>query len=224
MSQDEPKSRKLVISKTQELINRSGQTVKPVTLTSDDFHSWLDRKAALLIFFLLAILGGALASWTGLAQPKIALDLISEHPIIGVVIYLSIMIPIIERVAETYRLNFRSAAKERKAEQLKYYLDHYQGSDKEERITSKMKSLKIHTISTQRRMLQITFTTGFILSSIGALRLIPYFTNNEYPGSLWMSVTIDTADILLCSVLVAGGSKGWNTVSKGILDFFTKRP
>lgn len=223
LQNSEQNSRKVVISKTEELINRAGTVVKPVRLTEKDFENYLDRKSGLVVFIIIALIGAIFASWSGLAIPKIVLQTFSDNSIMGLFLYIGFLITVTERIAEIYRLNFRSAAKQRKAEQLKYYLDSYDESDRNEKITNAMRHLKIHTITTQRRMLQITFTIGFVFSAIGSLQLIHYFIYEEYVGAEWMAITIDTVDILLCSALVAGGSKGWNSIVKGITDIFAKR-
>lgn len=193
-------------------------------------YKWADKESAIAWFFMFGATFSFISSYTGVARLKIDISLLNDNSLIGMAIFISLVITISERIAETYRLNYFLPDKQRKISQVLYdknQLTNNSEQNEEEHLKNNLITsvniLKVHTISTQRRMLQVTFIVGIILGCLGFLRFFTYFIDANSIGGEWVNIIVDSADILLSAVLVSGGTKGWNDIVKSISNIITKR-
>ena len=96
MSQDKPKSRKVVLSKTVELVNLAGEIVESVEWTQPDYLCWRAKQKTL-------------TSYPRYVPTRVSSNPISDVSILVLILCIEFMAKIVKRVAENYRLNCQSS-------------------------------------------------------------------------------------------------------------------
>ena len=141
-------------------------------------------------------------------QGKVAFRLdMSPQDYLGVLMHLSILALIVERFVEIFASVIRNPSRVQLEGKLRM------SRDKEE-STVAHEALQAYKAQTGVFTLTISFVTGIIIAVAGVLVLEPLFDSSSLRGS--QKEFFEAVDIVITAGLIAGGSKGVNTLTAAI--------
>lgn len=180
---------------------------------------------------LILMVASLIFSVFGITIFKVDLSVISENSILGVFIYITFLIMLVERVVETYNSTYRKPGRLEIADNIstmELQLDEAVKAGKKDVVAEskvqleKLKnSLNSYIHETRCRTLLFSFSLGGVLACLGCANVLTPFLDETlnisfFSTSVFEFSTINFIDVIsvwITAAVVAGGSDGWNSIT-----------